>query len=292
MRACCAHEHNSAHDGGGEDPDAVSQSEGRVDGARAPPVRRQRGDGIWVRRHRGRVPRDGDGGQRDRARDRRGARDRGRDRAHPAAHPQSTAWRRAEAGDGERPDAARGFAGAGRVDDARRSGVAAAVDRAEPAQPRGGPDAARAPDEHEDGGAVAQGAGLQPAGQSQTPRRARSIRIGTRSSSTSTRRCVDSWRRTSRRSRWTPRRRSWWAPTRMGAASCGRRAIPRTCRCTTSSTRSGQGRALRRVRPATRIEAWVSVGIESRHGGVCRAVDPDLVAGNGSAHVSRRAARS
>ena len=88
----------------------------------------------------------------------------------PAAHPQSSAGRRAEEDDGERPDAARRFAGAGRVDDARRSGVAAVVDRAQPAPPRGRADAARASHEHEDGGAAAQATRLQPAGQSQAPR--------------------------------------------------------------------------------------------------------------------------
>ena len=44
-------------------------------------------------------------------------------------------------------------------DDARRSGVTAALDRAEPAQPRGRAHAARTPHEHEDGGPVAQGLG-------------------------------------------------------------------------------------------------------------------------------------
>lgn len=70
--------------------------------------------------------------------------------------------------------------------------------------------------------------------------KARSIRIGTRSSNTSTKPSVTSSTRTSPSSRWTRRRRSSSAPTRTRAASCAPTGILRTSGCMTSSTTTGR----------------------------------------------------
>ena len=66
--------------------------------------------------------------------------------------------------------------------------VAAAVDVQEPREADGRADARRLAREFDDGGAAAARAGLPPASGAEEPRRARRIRIATRSSSTSTRR--------------------------------------------------------------------------------------------------------
>ena len=152
--------------------------------------------------------------------------------------------------------------------DARRPGVAAAVDVQEHARAvRRAVRAARHPAQRQDGGQAAARPRLQPAGAEQVRRRASSIPIATRSSSTSTRRRRTASSAACRSSPSTPRRRSWSATSRTADASGNPGRARAGGRPRLPVRRGRQGDPVRRLRPR-RQRRLRERRRRSRHAGV------------------------